>query len=67
MFFQQRNHRRRSVKRRGAVAIQWIVMAALITVVIIASVQSLGRQSNERLESTSDSVGDPSSLVDKFD
>ena len=53
--------------RRGATAIQYALVAAVIGAVVIASIQLLGTASNESLEQTSGGVGDPSELVNMID
>jgi len=53
--------------RRGFSAVQWMLIAAVVTVVILASVQLIGRQSKERLEETNTGVGDPSQLKNMLD
>ena len=62
--FSQRKIRRR---RRGATGIQYALVAAVIAVVVIASIQLLGTASNESLEETSTGVADPSNLVQMID
>ena len=53
--------------RRGAAAVQWMIFAAVITLVVLASVQFLGTETNERMENASEGVGDPSELVQMID
>ncbi|MCA9271097.1 MAG: hypothetical protein KDA41_21595 [Planctomycetales bacterium] len=54
----------RSIKRRrrGVSTVQWALLAAVITIVVIATVKSLGSSASERLDNTSGAVGDPSQL-----
>ena len=60
-----RNKMRRA--RRGTSAVQWVVFAAVVTLVIFASVQFMGTETNDRMEETSGGVGDPSNLVQMID
>ena len=52
--------------RRGFSAMQWMLIAAVILLVVVGSVQFVGRESNTRLEETSGAVGDTSELKDFF-
>lgn len=54
----------RRIRRRGAVTVQWVLLAAVVTLVVIASVASLGTESNTRLEDTAGGVGNPTNLKD---
>lgn len=49
-------------RRRGFSAVQWMLLAALIVVVCMGAVQLIGRESNDRLETTSGAVGNPANL-----
>ena len=54
-------------RRRGNASVQWILFAAVITLIIVASVKFLGTETNERMENTSTGVGDPQELTQMFD
>ena len=56
------NHPPRRRRRRGISTIQWALIAALIVVVVIGTVTSLGNLTNQRLETTTGGVGNPSQL-----
>jgi hypothetical protein len=49
-------------RRRGFSAVQWMLLAALLVVVCMATIQLIGTETNDRLESTSGAVGDPANL-----
>jgi len=57
---------RTSVKRRGASGTQMAVALAVITVIILASVQFVGNETNDDLTRTAGEVGNPSTLVSRF-
>ena len=54
-------------RRRGNASVQWMIFAAVITLVILASVQFLGTETNERMDNASSGAGDPSELVQMID
>lgn len=54
-------------RRRGTSTVQWALIAAVVLLVVIASVKFLGQESNERLDQTSVGAGDPSQLIDMVD
>jgi Flp pilus assembly pilin Flp len=58
----------RSVKRRrrGASAIQVAMVMVLVAVGVIASVSSIGQNTDVEMTDTAGRVGDPSSLPGKF-
>ena len=60
-------HRKLRQQRRGTSAVQWVVFAAVITLVVVTSIKFLGTETNERMENASESVGDPSVLVEMID
>jgi hypothetical protein len=49
-------------RRRGFSAVQWMLLAALIVVVIMGTIQFIGWETNDRLETTSGAIGTPSDL-----
>lgn len=53
--------------RRGTSAVQWMVFAAVITLVVVGSVRFLGQETEERMDNASTGVGDPSELVQMMD
>jgi Flp pilus assembly pilin Flp len=57
---------RRSRIRRGVSAVQWIVLAAVITLAIVATITVLGTRTNNKLNQTATDVADPASLVNRF-
>ena len=57
----------RKSRRRGTSTVQWVIIAAVTTIIIIAAVQGLGTQSNTRLEGTAGSVGNPADLKNMVD
>lgn len=55
---------KRRCRRRGFSAVQWVVLAALVTVVVIASISLLGQATSDRLQNSAGPVGTPSGLPD---
>lgn len=49
-------------RRRGFSAVQYMLLAALIAVVVIGTVQLIGRESNKRLEGTGGAMANPAKL-----
>jgi Flp pilus assembly pilin Flp len=49
-------------RRRGFSAVQYMLLAALIIVVVMGTVQIIGWESNDRLESTSGAIANPANL-----
>ena len=49
-------------RRRGFSTVQWMLLAALLVTVMMASIQLIGRESSDRLETTSGAVGNPADL-----
>jgi pilus assembly protein Flp/PilA len=49
----------RASEERGATAVEYALMVALIAVVIIAAVAFIGTSSSEQFQSVGDCVGDP--------
>ena len=62
MFFRKLRQR-----RRGVSAVQWMLFAAVIVIVMMLSIQLVGTESRDSLQETSGGVGDPGSLVDMID
>ena len=58
---------KRRLRRKGFSAVQWMLIASVVVIVMILSVQLVGTESKESLEQTSGGVGDPSTLVDMVD
>lgn len=54
-------------RRRGATVVQWILIATVTTIVVIATVQQMGQETNTRLEGTSGGVGNPAALKNMVD
>ena len=53
--------------RRGTSAVQWVVFAAVITLVVVGSVRFLGQETEQRMDNAATGVGDPSDLVQMMD
>lgn len=51
-----------SRRRRGFSAVQWMLLAVLLVVVMMGTIQLVGRESSDRLETTSGAVGNPANL-----
>jgi Flp pilus assembly pilin Flp len=56
--------RRRS--RAGVSQVQWVVIAALITLAIVGGISVLGTNTNTKLNETATDVGNPQSLTTRF-
>lgn len=52
--------------RRGISSVQWVVIAAVIVLVIFATVQVLGSRTNTKLNQTVTDVGNPANLTTRF-
>lgn len=52
--------------RRGKAVAQWVVVAALLALAILAGVTSLGTRANNKLNQTATDVGNPTSLTTRF-
>ena len=52
--------------RRGTAVMQWVVVAALITLALIAGVTLVGSRANTKLNQTATDVSSPSSLTQRF-
>jgi hypothetical protein len=49
-------------RRRGFSAVQWMLLAALIVVVLLGTIQFIGYETDERLEQTGGAIGTPADL-----
>lgn len=56
----------RQQRRRGASLVQWIVIAAAITLSLAAGVTLIGARTNTKLNQTVTDVGNPKSLTTRF-
>lgn len=56
----------RQQRRRGASLVQWIVIAAAITLGLAAGVTLIGTRTNTKLNQTVTDVGNPQSLTTRF-
>jgi len=52
--------------RRGTSVVQWVVVAALVTLAIVAGVTLVGTRTNNKMNQTASDVGNPSSLTQRF-
>lgn len=57
---------RRASIRRGISTAQWAVVAAVITLAIVAGVTLIGSRTNTKLNQTATDVGNPTSLKQRF-
>jgi hypothetical protein len=55
-----------SKRRRGITTMQFVVVAALITVSILAAARTLGTRTSTDLNTTAGQIGNPASLVNRF-
>jgi Flp pilus assembly pilin Flp len=58
--------RHRLARRRGVTTAQWVVVAAVITLAIVAAVRNVGLNSSSSLNTTSGNIGNPSTLPARF-
>jgi hypothetical protein len=56
----------RNRNRRGISAVQWIVIAGALVLVIVASVRLIGIRTNNKLGQTVTDVGNPKNLTTRF-
>lgn len=56
----------RKRNRRGISAVQWIVIAGVIVLAIVASVRLIGLRTNNKLGQTVTDVGNPQHLTTRF-
>jgi len=52
--------------RRGTSVVQWVVVAALVTLAIVAGVTLVGTRTNNKMNQTASDVGNQSSLTQRF-
>ena len=52
--------------RAGSSTVQWVVIAALITLAIVGGIALLGTNTNTRLNQTATDVANPQSLTTRF-
>jgi Flp pilus assembly pilin Flp len=52
--------------RRGTSVVQWVVVAALVTLAIVAGVTLVGTRTNNKMNQTASDVGNPSALTQRF-
>ena len=52
--------------RRGTSVVQWVVVAALLTLALVAGVTVMGSRTNTKLNQTASDVGNPSALTQRF-
>jgi Flp pilus assembly pilin Flp len=55
-----------SRNRRGVTNVQWALLAAVISVAVIAAVRSVGTNVRTNLNSTAGNVANPSTLPGRF-
>ena len=63
---QDRARRRTHGSRRGVTVVQWCVVAAMILLVSIALIRSLGNSTSTNLNSTAGNVANPATLPSRF-
>jgi outer membrane murein-binding lipoprotein Lpp len=52
--------------RRGQAVVQWVVVAGLLILAIVASITVMGTNTNTKLNQTATDVGNPSALTQRF-
>jgi Flp pilus assembly pilin Flp len=52
--------------RRGKAIAQWVVVAALLTLAIVAGVTVMGTRTNNKLNQTAGDVANPAALTQRF-
>ena len=57
---------KRRFVRRGMSTTQWVVIAALITLAIVAGITNLGTRTNTKLNQTATDVANPQALTQRF-
>jgi Flp pilus assembly pilin Flp len=57
---------RHQLVRRGVTYVQWCVIAAVITLAVIAGVTVMGNRTNDKLNQTASDVSDPAKLTKRF-
>jgi hypothetical protein len=53
-------------RRRGQAVVQWIVVAGLLVLAVVASITLVGGRTNTKLNQTASDVGNPSALTQRF-
>lgn len=56
----------RTHRRRGVSLVQWVLIAAVITLGLAAGVTLIGTRTNNKLNQTVTDVGNPKSLTTRF-
>ena len=54
---------RRILRRRGISAVQWAVVAALVVLVVFASVRLVGTRSSTKMSQTASDLANPTNLT----
>jgi len=57
---------RRYFARPAKAVVQWIVVAAIIVMALVAGVQLMGTRANTKLNQTATDVANPTSLTTRF-
>jgi Flp pilus assembly pilin Flp len=52
--------------RRGISNVQWVVIAALLSLAVVAGVTLVGTSTNNKLNETATDVGNPKNLTTRF-
>lgn len=52
--------------RRGKTVVQWIIIAALLVLAVVAGVTAVGTRTNNKLNETAADVGNPAALTQRF-
>ena len=52
--------------RTGATNVQWVVIAALISLAVVGSITLVGTRANTKLQQTVTDVGNPQNLTTRF-
>jgi Flp pilus assembly pilin Flp len=53
-------------RRRGVSLVQWVLIAAVITLSLVAGIALLGTRTNTKLNQTATDVANPQSLTTRF-
>lgn len=53
-------------RRRGITAVQWCVLAALITLAIVATVTTVGSRTSTKLNESATDLANPKNLTTRF-
>lgn len=57
---------RRVLRRQGVTAVQWAVVAAIITIGVIAGVRAIGTNTTTHMTTTAGNVANPATLPARF-